>query len=250
MRWGSIWLYVAALAAGGAGVSGCSSQALPDAHGGSSGSMSSAGGYAPGMGGASTGGRGAGGSGMVGAGMGGTGMGGNGMGGTDAGGTGSGGFVGVTSNGSCIPNHINPDTVAGGACAADCQSVSCGRPCTEDCCVTCGIDASGTKTCVCPMPGQPYSNCICAPPMDFPPGLAGGPCSPQGYAATVPPPTAPAGAISIKGAPCRALNIVCFTAESTPAAERGCICLADGTMHCGSVNHWFLNTGAPTQWMP
>jgi hypothetical protein len=49
---------------------------------------------------------------------------------------------------------------------------------------------------------------------------------------------------------CKATNIVCFTADSTPTAERGCICLSDGFMHCGSVNHWFTNNGIPTEWMP
>jgi hypothetical protein len=50
--------------------------------------------------------------------------------------------------------------------------------------------------------------------------------------------------------PCRSANIVCFTAESTPTSERGCICMADGLMHCGSVNHWFVNDGVATAWMP
>ena len=27
-------------------------------------------------------------------------------------------------------------------------------------------------------------------------------------------------------------------------SERGCICMADGLMHCGSVNHWFVNNNA------
>jgi hypothetical protein len=72
-------------------------------------------------------------------------------------------------------------------------------------------------------------------------GLTGGLCSPQGYAATTP----PAGATlpSLKGMPCNILNTVCFTQESTMASERGCICMADNTLHCGSVNHWFTNDG-------
>ena len=240
-RWGLIGLCVAVFAAGGAELSGCSSQALPDATGGSTGSMSGAGGYALGMGGASMGGSGAGGSGAGGAGMGGTGMGGTGVGGT---------MGGFTSPGLCILNHVNPDTATGGACTAQCESAACVTPCTEDCCVTCGIDAIGARICLCPVPGLPYSNCTCAPPLGFPSGLQGGVCSPQGYAATVPPATAPAGVISLKGAPCRAPNIVCFTAESTAASQRGCICMADGVMHCGSVNHWFTDNGVPTMWMP
>jgi hypothetical protein len=58
------------------------------------------------------------------------------------------------------------------------------------------------------------------------------------------------GAISLRGMPCRATNIVCFTQESTPTAERGCICMADNIMHCGSVNHWFTNDGTETLWQP
>ena len=172
-------------------------------------------------------------------------------GGTSSGTGGSSGTAGATGGmvcaahpGSCTCAADNPDSQAGGACASDCQSVSCGKPCTQDCCVTCGIDAAGTKTCLCPMPGQPFSNCTCAPPAGFPTGLMGGACSPQGYAATTPPATAPAGSISLKGAACNITNAVCFTAESTPSSERGCICMADGIMHCGSVNHWFTNSNA------
>jgi hypothetical protein len=58
------------------------------------------------------------------------------------------------------------------------------------------------------------------------------------------PANAPAGAISLKGLPCNIMNAVCFTQESTGASERGCICMADHTMHCGSVNHWFTNSNA------
>jgi len=219
-RWGSVGLCVAAFAAGGADFSGCSSQALPDGGGGSAGSTSGEGGHATGIGGRGTG------------------------------GTGVGGAISGNSPGSCIPNHVNPDVQPGGACASDCQSVSCGRPCTEDCCVTCGIDALGARTCTCLEPGLPYSNCTCAPPANIPPGLQGGPCSPQGYASTTPPPTAPPGTFSLRGMPCRALNLVCFTSESTSTSERGCICMADGLMHCGSVNHWFANDGVTTAWMP
>jgi len=176
--------------------------------------------------------------------------------GTGAGGaaTGAGGSTSSGMGGSAAPTSLctahpgscdcladNPDSVAGGACASDCQSVSCGKICTQNCCVSCGIDATGIKTCTCTMPGQPFTNCTCAPPPTFPTGLTGGLCSPQGYAATTP----PAGATlpSLKGAPCTMENAVCFTQESTPSSERGCICMG-GTMHCGSVNHWFTNNGA------
>ncbi len=239
-RWRSIGLCVAAVAAGGADLSGCSSQALPDGNGGSTGSVSGAGGYLSGVGG----------TGVGGTGVGGIGVGGTGMGGTGVGGTGVGGITGGIYPGSCIVGHDNPDVAPGGACASDCQSVSCGRICTEDCCVTCGIDALGTKFCACPTPGLTYTNCTCAPPAGFPLGLQGGPCSPQGYASAVVPLTAPAGSISLRGLPCRAPNLVCFTAESTAASERGCICLADGVMHCGSVSHWWVNNNVPTQWQP
>jgi hypothetical protein len=152
--------------------------------------------------------------------------------------------------GSCTCAGPNPDSDPGGACASDCQSVSCGKNCTQDCCVTCGIDALGTKFCACPNANFPYTNCTCGAPPGFPAGLSGGACSPQGYAATMVPANAPAGAISLKGLPCNVTNAVCFTSESTSASERGCICMADGMMHCGSVNHWFTNTnGAPTVYM-
>ncbi len=163
------------------------------------------------------------------------------------GGSGVGGSGG-NSPGSCIPNHPNPDIAPGGACASDCQSVSCARPCSEDCCVACGIDELGSKICVCPTPGLPYANCTCLPPAGMPAGLQGGPCSPQGYASVTVPATAPAGSISLRGMPCRALDLVCFTAESTASSERGCICMADGLMHCGSVSHWFVNSGVPVKW--
>ena len=187
---------------------------------------------------------------MGGSGVGGRGSGGTGVGGTGIGGSGVGGAMGSTSPGSCIPNHVNPDIQPGGACASDCQSVSCGRPCTENCCVACGIDSIGSRFCTCPMPGLPYANCTCAPPAGFPLGLEGGPCSPQGYASTTPPAGAPDGVFSLRGMPCRAVNLVCFTAESTVASERGCICMADGLMHCGNVNHWFTNNGVATAWQP
>jgi hypothetical protein len=55
--------------------------------------------------------------------------------------------------------------------------------------------------------------------------------------------------------PCGAPKLVCFTLESTPTAERGCICRDDGLgnggrgtglfLHCGAVNHWFVNDGSP-----
>ena len=216
---------MAVFAAAGVDLLGCSSEALPSGSGGSPGSVSGVGGYLFGVGG-------------------------TGIGGSGIGGTGVGGAMGVINPGSCIPNHVNPDVQPGGACSSACQSVACNIPCTEDCCVTCGIDAAGTRTCICPVPGQPYANCTCTPPADFPLGLSGGTCSPQGYASTTPPAGAPAGLISLKGMPCRAANLVCFTAESTPTSERGCICMADGLMHCGSVNHWFVNIAGATSWMP
>jgi hypothetical protein len=164
-------------------------------------------------------------------------------------GIGGSGAGGSTNPGSCILGHANPDSQPGGACAPECQSVSCGIPCSESCCVACGIDLLGAKICTCQAPGFPYTNCTCAPPPSLPPGLQGGPCSPQGYAGAVPA-VAPAGSISLRGMPCRQLNLVCFTAESTPTSERGCICMADGVMHCGAVNHWFLNDGVATDWVP
>ena len=119
-----------------------------------------------------------------------------------------------------------------------------------DCCVTCGIDQMGAKTCTCPIPGQPYNNCACVQPSFIPSGLHGGPCVPTGYSTATPPLTAPANSISIRGMPCNKLNLVCFTADSTASSERGCICESDNTMHCGSVNHWFINDAVPTSWMP
>lgn len=164
--------------------------------------------------------------------------------------TAAGGSTGTTPlcldhPGSCTCTADNPDSVTGGACAAGCQSSSCTTACTQDCCVSCGIDQAGLKTCLCPSPGFPYTNCNCAPPAGFPVGATGGFCSPQGYAATAPPTGAPVGSISLKGLPCTKINTVCFTADSVMTSERGCICMADGVMHCGSVNHWFMNTNAP-----
>ena len=148
--------------------------------------------------------------------------------------------------GSCIVGQANPDYNPGGACAPDCQSVSCGKACTVDCCVTCGIDQTGTKTCICRNPGGPYANCSCIQPPSIPAGLQGGPCVPAGYSTVDPPGTDPTG-ISIRGKPCTTANTVCFTLDSTANSERGCICQG-GTMHCGSVNHWFNNNGTTTNW--
>jgi hypothetical protein len=239
---------VVVMAAGGFGLSACSSVALPEGTGGSTGTSSGIGGDASGIGGAAVG------VGGAAIGVGGTpGVGGRtGVGGAPGmgGAPGVGGGAGGSFSGSCVPQHTNPDFAPGGACAPDCQSVSCGKPCTEDCCVTCGIDLSGSKVCTCRNPGAPYSNCSCIQPANIPSGLLGGPCSPQGYSTATLPATAPAGSISLPGMPCRQTNIVCFTADSTGNSERGCICLADGFMHCGGVNHWFTNSGVPTQWMP
>jgi hypothetical protein len=161
----------------------------------------------------------------------------------------AGGVVDPNNPGSCIVGTPNPDINPGGACAADCQSVSCGKACTADCCVTCGIDQSGAKTCICRNPGGPYANCSCVQPSFIPTGLMGGPCVPQGYSTLTAPGTDPGGLI-IRGMPCKALNLVCFTMDSTASSERGCICEADGVMHCGSVNHWFTNNAVATSWQP
>jgi hypothetical protein len=168
---------------------------------------------------------------------------------TGGGGSAGGGVVDPANPGSCTFGMANPDFAPGGACAADCQSVSCGKPCMLDCCVTCGIDQAGSKTCICRNPGGAYANCSCLAPPFIPSGLQGGPCVPQGYSTAAPPATDPTG-ISIRAMPCKALNIVCFTMDSTGNSERGCICEADGFMHCGSVNHWFTNNLVPTTWQP
>jgi hypothetical protein len=228
---GSILAACSILAAGGAMWSACSSVTFPDATGGASGAgaATGAGGLILGTGGGACGIGGAAGDGPAGNGP-----------------LGDGYFPG-----SCVPQHHNPDSQPGGACAAECQTVSCGKACTEDCCVPCGIDAQGFKVCTCPNPcAGPYANCTCSPPAFIPAGLHGGPCSPQGYSTASVPSTAPDGAISLRGLPCKETSLVCFTADSTPVSERGCICEADGLMHCGSVNHWFVNDATATEWMP
>jgi len=161
------------------------------------------------------------------------------------GGTGGGLVIDVPPVEPCF-GAPNPDTAPGGACAPDCQSVSCGRPCTQDCCTTCGIDQMGSKICVCRTPGGPYTNCSCIQPPSIPGGLTGGSCSPQGVSTTSVP--VDSAAVSLRGQPCRATGIVCFTLDSTPASERGCICMADGLMHCGAVSHWFTNVEGETFW--
>ncbi len=165
-------------------------------------------------------------------------------GGASVGGGGAGGPC-TTFPGSCTCAGPNPDTADGGACTSTCESSSCVTACTQDCCVPCGIDSAGNKTCTCMTPGLPFNNCTCLPPAGFPAGLTGGTCLPQGYAAT----TAPAGAISLKGMPCNILNAVCFTTESTPTSGRGCICMSDNTLHCGSVNKWFTQVAGTTAYM-
>jgi len=207
---------------------GCSSVALPDGTGGSGagGSRSGAGGSPPGTGGTPSG---TGGIPII--------IGGDGVGGSS------------NFEGSCGVPHFNPDSAPGGACAPDCQSVACGRPCTQDCCVACGIDLSGAKTCVCPAPGLPFASCSCVQPATIPPGLQGGPCSPQGFSTSTVPVGGPP---SLRGTPCKVTSplTVCYTIDSTASSERGCICESDGIMHCGAVNHWFSNNGVATSWMP
>jgi hypothetical protein len=163
--------------------------------------------------------------------------------------------------GSC-DGTPNPDYDPGGACAPTAQSVASGIACTRDCCLPCGIDMAGSKRCTCPVPGQPYASCVCSPPSWVPAGLEGGPCVPQGYSGAVPA-DAPPGSISLQYVDCAQVNAVCFTANSTPASGRGCICVRDadldprligglpptGTgsrLHCASVNHWWVDNGVPT----
>ena len=167
---------------------------------------------------------------------------------------GSSGGVGICADnpGTCTTgdcSKVNPDTLGSGACTSGCESSSCTTMCTQDCCVPCGIDAAGTKVCTCMTPGLPFNNCTCSPPPGFPTGLTGGTCMPQGYAATMVPMGAPDGSISLKGMPCNILNAVCFTAESTMTSGRGCICMADNTLHCGSVNKWFTQVTGTTAYM-
>lgn len=147
--------------------------------------------------------------------------------------------------GSCTPGVANPDSQPGGACAADCQSVSCGKTCTVDCCTSCGPNGEGQKICSCPNPGGPYTNCACVMPGDVSPyGL--GPCSPQGYSTATVPADAPAGSISLRGVACSKTNVACFTADSTLTSPRACICMADGTLHCAGLSHDWPHSGAPT----
>ncbi len=155
---------------------------------------------------------------------------------------GTGGFhENFGSPGSC-DGEPNPDVENSGPCSA--APASPPRACTRDCCTTCGIDAAGTNVCACSAPTGTYSSCTCSPPIGFPVGLTGGACSPQGYASL--PAATPAGGMSLKGLPCTKINTVCFTAESTPTSPRGCICMADETLHCGSVHGWFTLTGGET----
>ncbi len=145
--------------------------------------------------------------------------------------------------GSCN-GEPNPDLLDNLSCSTTPSNPP--RTCTRNCCVTCGIDASGISECVCDVAAGSYSGCTCSPPRGFPTGLGGGSCSPQGYATTTVPATAPPGSVSLKGVPCTEINAVCFTAESTPSSPRGCICMSDHTMHCGSVHDWFTFTGGDT----
>lgn len=153
--------------------------------------------------------------------------------------TGAGGYhVDSTATGSCT-------TTDSPSPACDPPDPAEPPPCTRDCCYTCGIDAAGFKLCRCDVATGKLS-CACSPPPGFPAGLSGGNCSPQGYAATMPPAAAPAGSVSLKGVACTKTNAVCFTAENTASSQRGCICMADGIMHCGSVNGWFTFSGGDT----
>jgi hypothetical protein len=189
---------------------------------------------------------------------------GGGVGGASGGGAGGGGDMCLPGSdpahpGSCTCGVDNPDYAGNGPCAPDCQSVSCSqtmnRPCTVDCCVTCGIDQWGAKLCTCVNPGGPYANCTCPAPAFIPTGLHGGTCTPIGDSR---PSTQVANSLRFK--PCSTANLVCFTMDSNPSSERGCICRDDGIgnggmgpglfLHCGSVNHWFINDGTTTTYTP
>lgn len=221
-----MFLGIAAIVAQGFLLYGCSSEGSSGTGtGGTTGSGGSTTPVTTGSGGTGTS-TGAGGTGVstgTGTGTGGTGV------STGTGGTGS------TSPGSC-DGTANPDITL------NCTSANAksNMTCTKDCCIPCGIDSAGSKVCTCA--GGVYSNCSCLPPATgYPPGLQGGPCMPQGSSSA-------SAADTLKGKPCTVTNAVCFTSDSTPSSERGCICMADGILHCGSVNHWFVNNGVPTMY--
>jgi hypothetical protein len=121
--------------------------------------------------------------------------------------------------------------------------------------VTCGIDQWGAKLCTCVNKGGPYANCTCPAPAFIPPSLHGGTCSPAGSSL---PSTQAADSLRFK--PCKTDNLVCFTSDSNPSSERGCVCRDDGIgnggmgpglfLHCGSVNHWFINDATTTVYTP
>jgi len=141
--------------------------------------------------------------------------------------------------GSCT-GQPNPDFKNGGTCPPVLSTPV--PPCTRDCCATCGIDAAGSAQCICSATLGSYASCTCIPPLGFPVGLRGGTCSPQGYALS----PSVSGDMSLKGVVCTKINAVCFADDSTMSSPRGCICMSDGLLHCGSVHDWFTLTGGET----
>jgi hypothetical protein len=180
-----------------------------------------------------------------------TGTGGGGSGGT-AGAGGSGGAAGAAQTGVCVGDPApNPDV----STSCNPATAKASATCTQDCCLTCGIDSLGQQTCTCSSANKKYSTCSCPRPStwtalggecgDSKCLTAGGPCSPQGYASSA---GAPAGANILDGQGCVMNGNVCFTAEAD--GLRGCVCASepsgDFVMRCGLVSGWFTNNGTPT----
>jgi hypothetical protein len=150
-------------------------------------------------------------------------------------GTGAGGTTGGSASGSG-----GGTAVCGGASSPDpnCTTslAKTDATCTVDCCVACGFNALGTKTCTCD--GTVFTACPCAPPPDWQAGGTADACTSvignDGLVETN------------DETPCTTEWEKCIAADPpSGTTPRGCVCLPDpkagGALRwsCGSTNKWF-----------
>lgn len=173
-----------------------------------------------------------------------------GIGGTDPGTGGTDPGAGGTDPGSggTDPGTGGSDPGTGGSGAVQCgvpsPDANCtsslaktNATCTVDCCIACGFNALGTKTCTCD--GTVYTACPCAKPSNW-----------MG-AATAEACTSVIGNDGLVDTndetPCTTEWTQCIAADApSGSTPKGCVCLPDpeagGALQwsCGSTNKWFI----------
>ena len=191
---------------------------------GCSSSASAPGGDAGGGGGAAGGGAGAGGGGEPG------------TGGVEATG-GLGGSIEMGSGGAGGAQMCPADPAPDPSCTT--AAAKMGAVCTKDCCIQCGFNGMGTKTCTCA--NGAYSMCPCMKPSTY----LGAPTAPTCD-------TPDGTTLTLKNTLCTTEWQECVGKDvvsgSTP---QGCVCMSTPVTnvlqwYCGSTNKWFvLSTSGP-----